>query len=342
LSDTNDLLFDESSIQVDKFALGLDKVDNTSDADKPISTATQTALNLKQQLLTPGGIVKNTNSCSILLGAKVRGVQGLNGITVGETPELLTISAPDYSQHISTVNLRTDAISGNTEQVSINDSVKITGILTVDTIDANQANEVTVQGDLAIGSALLVDSIRTSNATEISVTDNVKISGYITTTGIATFNSDIMASTGNCIMKNIKSVGSAGVSVLTSLNALVAKFYDNGTIQLNGATTVNGNLVATGSANCVNWCVGVIDGGLGTVQSTYGIKTFTFAKLATGRYSITMATAHVRGVHYCVLCSSSAFSTSILGGSQTSTTFVIECRDNLNAFVDKKVYFTII
>ena len=137
-------------------------------------------------------------------------------------------------------------------------------------------------------------------------------------------------------MKNIKSVGSAGVSVLTSLNALVAKFFDNGTIQLNGATTINGNLVAMGSANCVNWCVGVIDGGLGTTQATYGVKSFTFTKLATGKYSITMATAHVRGVHYCILFNSSAFSISKLGGSQTSTTFVIECRDHLPAFVDKK------
>ena len=149
-------------------------------------------------------------------------------------------------------------------------------------------------------------------------------------------------------MKNIKSVGSAGVNVFTSLNGLVAKFLDNGTIQLNGATiingatTINGNIISTGSANCVNWCVGVVDGGLGTVQSTYGIKSFTFTKLSTGRYSITMATEHVRGVHYCVLCSSSAFSTTILGGSQTSTVFIIECRDHLNAFVDKKVYFTVI
>ena len=97
--------------------------------------------------------------------------------------------------------------------------------------------------------------------------------------------------------------------------------------------------MATGSANCVNWCVGVIDGAAGTITATYGIKSFTVTKLATGRYSVTMATAHVRGVHYCVLCSSSAFSTTILGGSQTSTVFVIECRDNLNAFVNRKCLF---
>jgi hypothetical protein len=135
------------------------------------------------------------------------------------------MSAPDYSQNITTVNLKVDNISAtNSDHVAVNDSLKVSGVLNVDTIHVSQANEVTITSDLAIGNALLVDSIRTSNASEISVNDNVKISGYITTAGIATFSSDIMASTGNCIMKNINSVGSAGVNVLTSLNGLVAKF----------------------------------------------------------------------------------------------------------------------
>jgi hypothetical protein len=191
LLDTNDLSLDESSIQ-----LGLDKVDNTADVDKPISTATQNALNLKQELLTSGNIIANTNSGSILVGSKVRGIQGLNGLIIGGTPEVLTMSAPDYSQNITTVNLKVDNISAtNSDHVAVNDSLKVSGVLNVDTIHVSQANEVTITSDLAIGNALLVDSIRTSNASEISVNDNVKISGYITTTGIATFSSDIMAST---------------------------------------------------------------------------------------------------------------------------------------------------
>ena len=41
------------NIQVSKSTVGLGNVDNTSDANKPISTATQTALNAKQGTLTP-------------------------------------------------------------------------------------------------------------------------------------------------------------------------------------------------------------------------------------------------------------------------------------------------
>lgn len=41
------------NIQVTKSTVGLSNVDNTSDANKPISTATQTALNAKQGTLTP-------------------------------------------------------------------------------------------------------------------------------------------------------------------------------------------------------------------------------------------------------------------------------------------------
>lgn len=45
---------DKSFQTLDKTAVGLANVDNTSDADKPVSTATQTALNLKENTITAG------------------------------------------------------------------------------------------------------------------------------------------------------------------------------------------------------------------------------------------------------------------------------------------------
>lgn len=47
-------------------ALGLGSVDNTSDADKPISTATATALNSKQPTLVSGANIKTVNGNSLL------------------------------------------------------------------------------------------------------------------------------------------------------------------------------------------------------------------------------------------------------------------------------------
>jgi hypothetical protein len=51
---------------VTKDEVGLGNVDNTSDADKPISTATQTALNTKQATLVSGSNIKTINSTSLV------------------------------------------------------------------------------------------------------------------------------------------------------------------------------------------------------------------------------------------------------------------------------------
>lgn len=51
---------------VTKAQVGLSNADNTSDANKPISTATQTALNAKQDTLVSGTNIKTINSTSLL------------------------------------------------------------------------------------------------------------------------------------------------------------------------------------------------------------------------------------------------------------------------------------
>lgn len=62
------------AVTLDKSDVGLGNVDNTSDADKPISTATQTALNAKQANLVSGTNIKSINGTSLL---------GSGDITVG-------------------------------------------------------------------------------------------------------------------------------------------------------------------------------------------------------------------------------------------------------------------
>lgn len=49
-----------------KTMVGLANVDNTSDANKPVSTATQTALNAKQDTLVSGTHIKTINGASVL------------------------------------------------------------------------------------------------------------------------------------------------------------------------------------------------------------------------------------------------------------------------------------
>jgi hypothetical protein len=57
---------DKTFQTLDKSAVGLGNVDNTSDANKPISTATQTALNAKQDTLVSGTNIKTVNGNSLL------------------------------------------------------------------------------------------------------------------------------------------------------------------------------------------------------------------------------------------------------------------------------------
>jgi hypothetical protein len=63
-----------------KTALALNNVDNTSDADKPVSTATQTALNSKQATLVSGTNIKTINGTSVLGSGDIT-ISGSGGVT---------------------------------------------------------------------------------------------------------------------------------------------------------------------------------------------------------------------------------------------------------------------
>lgn len=59
-------LLGSGNIDLTKSDVGLANVDNTSDLNKPISTATQTALNAKQDTLVSGTNIKTINGSSVL------------------------------------------------------------------------------------------------------------------------------------------------------------------------------------------------------------------------------------------------------------------------------------
>lgn len=65
-----------------KRKLGLNNVDNTTDANKPISTATQTALDAKQNTLISGTNIKTVNGNS-LLGSGNVAISGGGGASNG-------------------------------------------------------------------------------------------------------------------------------------------------------------------------------------------------------------------------------------------------------------------
>ena len=81
---------DKSWQTLDKAAVGLGNVDNTSDANKPVSTAMQTALNLKYDASNPSGYTTNLGTVTMTSVVSANGFAG-SVATAGTTPTI-TIS----------------------------------------------------------------------------------------------------------------------------------------------------------------------------------------------------------------------------------------------------------
>lgn len=72
-----------------KTDVGLDNVDNTSDANKPVSTATQTALNAKQTTLVSGTNIKTINGSSLLGSGNLEILSTLPVVVVSTTTQAM-------------------------------------------------------------------------------------------------------------------------------------------------------------------------------------------------------------------------------------------------------------
>lgn len=92
---------------VTKEQIGLSNVDNTSDLSKPISTATQTALNGKQETLVSGTNIKTVNGSSLLGSGNITigdAVDSVNGQTGAVVLTASDVGALPDSTVIPTVN----------------------------------------------------------------------------------------------------------------------------------------------------------------------------------------------------------------------------------------------
>lgn len=92
---------------LDKTAVGLNSVDNTSDLDKPISTTTQTALNSKQNLLTNNSVQDNWLSTNVTLqGNTFNGVNQL--VKLDESGKLPAIDGSQLTGLVSAISSLSD------------------------------------------------------------------------------------------------------------------------------------------------------------------------------------------------------------------------------------------
>lgn len=77
----NNSLLGSGNVTITKSDVGLANVDNTSDANKPISTATQTALDAKQGTLISGTNIKTINNASLLGSGNIE-TESTEGISI--------------------------------------------------------------------------------------------------------------------------------------------------------------------------------------------------------------------------------------------------------------------
>jgi hypothetical protein len=88
---------------VTKTHVGLDEVDNTSDADKPVSTATQTALDLKANLANPTftGTVTSTGALVVEGNLTVSGTTTtVNAADLSITDPLIYLASNQYTEDV--------------------------------------------------------------------------------------------------------------------------------------------------------------------------------------------------------------------------------------------------
>ena len=124
----NTSLLGSGDLAIDKASVGLGNVDNTSDVNKPISTATQTALDSKQGTLVSGTNIKTVNNTSILgsgdisvqpvlvgsgTGQNIKTINGSSILGTGNLSLQPTLVGSGTGQNIKTINNTSVLGSGN-------------------------------------------------------------------------------------------------------------------------------------------------------------------------------------------------------------------------------------
>jgi len=222
-----------------KTALALNNVDNTSDANKPISSATQTALDAKQDTLVSGTNIKTVNGTSVL---------GSGNIAIS--------SAVAWGGVTGTLSNQTDLQTALDGKVDENSAItgatktKITydakGLVTAGA-DATTADIADSTNRRYVTDAQLVVVGNTSGT---NTGDNATNSQY---SGLATSKQDALVSGTNIKTINSTSLlGSGNVAVEPTITATTSADYYRGDktfATLNKAAVGLGNVDNTSDAN---------------------------------------------------------------------------------------------
>jgi hypothetical protein len=222
-----------------KTALALNNVDNTSDANKPVSSATQSALNAKQDTLVSGTNIKTVNGTSVLGSGNIAisSAVAWGGVTGTLSNQTDLQTALDGKVDENT------AITGATKtKVTYDAKGLVTGgadATTADIADSTDKRYVTDAQLVVVG-----------NTSGTNTGDNATNSQY---SGLAASKQDTLVSGTNIKTINSTSLlGSGNVAVEPTITATTSADYYRGDktfATLNKAAVGLGNVDNTSDAN---------------------------------------------------------------------------------------------
>ena len=160
---------------LDKSDVGLSNVDNTSDANKPISSATQTALNAKENTLVSGTNIKSVNNQSLV---------GAGNVNIGYSSSRVGSFAHVGNTTMTKV-LTLAAVPANTFAVNDHITIKIAAVSGT----ANASNRVAVYVNTSdsLTGAILVAHFLSNASTTHTVGERTMFIQVSNGSGVGTF-----------------------------------------------------------------------------------------------------------------------------------------------------------
>jgi len=236
-----------------KSDVGLANVDNTSDANKPVSTAQQTALNLKQDTLVSATNIKTINGTTLL---------GSGDLVVGGSSGIFGIANASgvYTYYATFTLAMAAATSGQT--IEIFADVTETGA-----VEITLKNGVNINGN---GHTYTLNNSGTSNA--LKVTNSTSI---------------------DCSILNLNVVRTGSTAVQYTNNTLALGNSTSGNIYLTGSKFTNlgsGCAINIGGSSTIYVydALAIANTGFGSIyiESTSGARVYNSTGISTSQQGI--------------------------------------------------------
>ena len=255
--------------------VGLGNVNNTSDANKPISTATQAALNLIASLTAPiaSPTFTGTATAPTVNATTSLQVGGIDISTIYQTLGGMSSYITSSSLATTLTSYLTTATASTTYQTTANMSNYLTTATASSTYAPKASPTFTGTATAPTINATTALQVNGTNINTIYQTI-ANMSSYLTTTTASTTYAPLAspALTGTATAANITATGTI---TAPTINATT-------TLQINGVSATTALLVRP-------WAQGYVPSAGTTVTNQVGLKTASCSKGGTGIYNITFA-----------------------------------------------------